>query len=358
MIGAATLDRPVEHDGAAAAGFLDRFFAERIARAAGHGIDYERLWSAARDAASGGKRIRPALVLAAHRAFAGAESESEPAVRLAAAFELLHTALLIHDDVIDHDLVRRGAPNVAGRFALDGVARGLSVARANEYGEASAILAGDLLISGAHRLVAELEAPSDVRGALLELLDECVFLAAAGEHADVRFAAGATPGERDILAMIENKTASYSFSAPLQAGALLGGATPDAVHRLGEIGRHLGVAFQLRDDVLGVYGNAAVTGKSVLGDLREGKETLLIAYARGHTGWSAVAVEFGRPDLDDAAAARLRAAIEASGARSRVEQLIAARCEAAIAAVETTLLPGALRDGLTATAHDCAERAR
>src|SRR5215207_4021992 len=336
MIGAATLDRPVEHDGAAVAGFLDTFFAERVARAAAHGGDYERLWSAARDAASGGKRIRPALVLAAHRAFAGAQTES--AVRLAAAFELLHTAFLIHDDVIDHDLVRRGAPNVAGRFALDGVARGLSVVRANEYGEASAILAGDLLISGAHRLVAELDAPHDVRGSLLELIDECVFLAAAGEHADVRFAAGATPGERDILAMIENKTASYSFSAPLQAGALLGGATPDAVDRLGEIGRHLGVAFQLRDDVLGVYGSPAVTGKSVLGDLREGKETLLIAYARAHAGWSAVAVEFGRPDLDDAAAARLRAAIEASGARSRVEQLITARCDAAIAAVETTLL--------------------
>lgn len=356
MIGAPTLDRPVEHDGTAVAAFLDTFFAERIARAAEHGGDYERLWSAARDAASGGKRIRPALVLAAHRAFAGGESAS--AVRLAAAFELLHTAFVIHDDVIDHDLVRRGAPNVAGRFALDGVARGLSVSRANEYGEASAILAGDLLISGAHRLVAELDAPRDVRGALLELIDECVFLAAAGEHADVRFAAGATPGEREILAMIENKTASYSFSAPLRAGALLGGATPDAVDRLGEIGRHLGVAFQLRDDVLGVYGSTAVTGKSVLGDLREGKQTLLIAFARGHAVWSGVALEFGRPDLDDAAAARLRTAIEASGARSRVEGLIAERCEAAIAAVATPILPAVLRDGLTATAHDCVERAR
>ena len=355
MIGT-TLDRPVEHDTAAVAEVLDTFFGERLVRAADHGGDYEQLWMAARDAASGGKRIRPALVLAAHRAFAGADSPS--AVRLAAAFELLHTAFLIHDDVIDHDLVRRGAPNVAGRFALDAVARGVPAARANDYGEASAILAGDLLISGAHRLVAELDAPGDVRAALLELLDECVFLAAAGEHADVRFAAGATPGERDILSMIENKTASYSFSAPLRAGALLGGATPDAVDLLGEIGRHLGVAFQLRDDVLGVYGSTAITGKSALGDLREGKETLLIAYARGHSRWSAVAVEFGRPDLDDAAAARLRAAIDASGARSRVEDLIAERCGAAIAAVATTALPAELRDGLTATAHECVERAR
>lgn len=354
MIGA-TLDRPVEHDGTVAE-FLDAFFARCIDRASMHGDEYARLWSAARDAASGGKRIRPALVLAAHRAFAGAQTGS--AVRLAAAFELLHTAFVIHDDVIDHDLVRRGAPNVAGRFALEGITRGLSAARANDYGQASAILAGDLLISGAHRLVAELDASPPVRGALLEVVDECVFLAAAGEHADVRYAAGATPGEEDILAMIEHKTASYSFSAPLQAGALLGGAPRDAVHRLGEIGRHLGVAFQLRDDVLGVYGRPEFTGKSVLGDLREGKETLLIAYARGHAAWSDVAAEFGRGDLDDAGAARLRMAIEASGARSRVERLIAERCDAATAAVSASLLPGALRDRLTATAHQCTERAR
>lgn len=355
MIGV-TLDRPVEHDGGTVAGFLDTFFAKRIAQASMHGDDYRRLWSAARDAASGGKRIRPALVFAAHRAFAGAQTES--AVHLAAAFELLHTAFVIHDDVIDHDLVRRGAPNVAGRFALEGIARGFAAGRANDYGEASAILAGDLLISGAHRLVAELDAPPAVRGALLELLDECVFLAAAGEHADVRHAAGATPCEREILAMIEHKTASYSFSAPLQAGALLGGATGDAVDRLGEIGRHLGVAFQLRDDVLGVYGRPELTGKSVLGDLREGKETLLIAYARGHAGWPDVAAEFGRGDLDDAAAARLRTAIEASGARSRVERLIVERCDAAMAAVSASLLPGTLRDQLEATARECVERAR
>ncbi len=355
MIGA-ILDRPVEHDVGAVAGFLDAFFAERISKAAAHGDDYRRLWSAARDAAAGGKRIRPALVLASYRAFAGTETPA--AVHVAAAFELLHTAFLMHDDVIDHDLMRRGAPNVAGRFALEGVSRGLSRSRANEYGEASAILAGDLLISAAHRLVAETEVPSDARGALLGIVDDCVFLAAAGEHADVRSGAGAIPGERDILAMIENKTASYSFTAPLQAGAVLGGATSDAVSRLGEFGRHLGVAFQLRDDVLGVFGSTALTGKSVLGDLREGKETLLVAYARGHADWSSVASEFGRPDLDEPAAERLRAAIESSGARSRVERRIAERRDAALRAIATPLLPDVLRDELTATTRACVERAR
>ena len=354
MIGA-TLDRPVSPD-LTVGGVLDGFFSERIEKAAALGDDYRRLWSAARDAADGGKRVRPALVLSAHRAFATADGLA--AVRLAAAFELLHTAFLMHDDVIDHDLVRRGAPNVAGRFALEGAARGLAPARAAEYGEASAILAGDLLISAAHRIVAELEATPEVRASLLEVVDECVFLAAAGEHADVRNSGDRAPDEFDILSMIEQKTASYSFSAPLQAGALLGGASAAAVERLGEIGRHLGVAFQLRDDVLGVYGTAAVTGKTVVGDLREGKQTLLIAYARGHDAWSSVASEFGRPDLDERSADRLRAAIESSGARARVERLIADRCEQAVSAIIAAGLPASLRDELTATAHACVERAR
>ena len=354
MIGA-TLDRPVAHDHASVDEVLDEFFIERVDRAAPLGEDYRRLWAAARDAAAGGKRVRPALVLAAHRAFAGADTRSS--THLAAAFEVLHTAFLIHDDVIDHDLVRRGFPNVAGRFALDAVSRGLDTARANEYGEASAILAGDLLISAAHRLVAGIEAPAGVRVPLLDIVDECVFLAAAGEHADVRHA-GASPDEHDILDMIERKTASYSFSAPLQAGALLGGASAGTVARLGEIGRHLGVAFQLRDDVLGVFGQPARTGKSVLGVLREGKQTLLIAYARGHADWSLVETHFGRADLDEPAAARLRAAIETTGARARVERLIDERCDEANPAIATGDLPAPLREELTATARECVERDR
>lgn len=354
MIGT-TLDRPITRRDVAVADVLDGFFAERIERASALGDDYRRLWSAARDAASGGKRIRPALVLAAHRGFAGVDTPS--ATRLASAFELLHTAFLMHDDVIDHDLVRRGAPNVAGLFALDGAARGLDPARASDYGEASAILAGDLLISAAHRLVADLDAPPEVRRALLDVVDDCVFLAAAGEHADVRHA-GSAPDERDILDMIEQKTASYSFSAPLQAGALLGGASAGAVSCLGEIGRHLGVAFQLRDDVLGVFGRQTLTGKSVLGDLREGKQTLLVAYARGHADWSRVASDFGRADLDESAGGRLRAAIESSGARARVERLIAERCDEAMRAAAASVLPEPLRDGLLATARECVERDR
>ncbi|MFK4730992.1 polyprenyl synthetase family protein [Agromyces mediolanus] len=352
--------------------YLGSFFDDAIVRADAHAADYRRLWAAARDAASGGKRIRPRLVLAAHDALApdgapgagvvpsgapGSGTHAE-AVALAAAFELLHTAFLVHDDVIDRDLVRRGEPNVAGRFALDAALRGLERERADAYGQASAILAGDLLIAAAHSLVAGLDVPAARRRAILAVLDECVFAAAAGEHADVRHAAGVRPDEADILAMIEDKTACYSFSAPLRAGALLAGAGPAEVARLGEIGRRLGVAFQLQDDLLGVYGDERVTGKTTLGDLREGKETLLIAYARGHAAWVAASGAFGRPDLDEAGARPLRAAIEASGARARVEARIAEETTAARTAIASAGLPDRLEAELLGLAAEATRRAK
>lgn len=335
---------------------LDAFFDDAAHRADAHGPAYRRLWEAARDAAAGGKRVRPRLVLAVHRAYGGADLDA--AVATAAAFELLHTAFLMHDDVIDHDDVRRGLPNVTGRFAAEARAQGAETGRAQEYGEASAILAGDLLISAAHRMIAALDLPPDRREALLDLVDECVFLAAAGEHADVRFALGAAPAATEILAMIENKTACYSFSAPLRAGAILAGADKSEVGHLGEIGRDLGVAFQLRDDVLGVYGERARTGKSTLGDLREGKETLLIAYARADASWPAVADRFGAADLDEAGADVLRATIAASGARARVEALVEERCGSAVEQIERAALPVDLGHELTTIARECAERDR
>lgn len=342
------VDPAAAHDAdrvAAVDAYLEDFFARSLRRTQAHPADYRRLWAAARNAASGGKRIRPRLVLAAHDAFAG--SASQDAVALACAFELLHTAFLMHDDVIDHDFVRRGEPNVAGRFALDAALLGASEGQAQDYGRASAILAGDLLLAAAHTIAASLEAPSATRRAVIDVLDDCVFAAAAGEHADVRHALGELPGEHDIIAMIADKTACYSFSAPLRAGGLLGGADAETVARLGEIGRRMGIAFQLRDDVLGVYGDERVTGKSTLGDLREGKQTLLVAYARSHAAWIDVSPGFGRGDLDEAGARGIREAIERSGARARVEALISAELGAALRLIRAPGLPASLAATLT-----------
>lgn len=323
---------------------LDEFFAERISLASAYGENYRLLWEAAREASSGGKRFRPALVVGVYRDLRGTDEDS--ALRIATAFELLHTAFLLHDDVIDRDLVRRGVPNLVGAFAADATQRGASDASARTWGEASAILAGDLLIQAAQGFIARLAVADDIRSRLLDLFDRSVFITAAGELADVAFSARVrVPSLSDVMAMTEQKTASYSFEAPLKAGAMLAGAGPDTLSTLGEFGRLVGIAFQLRDDQLGVFGDASITGKSVINDLRNGKETPLIAHARSTAHWPQIEDALGDPALSDEDGLLLRATLEECGARTFVDALIADHVSRAVDLVDqSTLSP-------TLTAH-------
>lgn len=260
-------------------GRLAAFFAERIAASAGYGDDYQHLWSSARAAADGGKRMRPRFVLAALAALGG--EIDAVAIDTATAFELLHTAFLLHDDVIDGDTVRRGRPNLSGEFAADAAARGTARQRALLWGESASILAGDLLLHAATALVGRLDIPAATRGRLLDVLDHSVVVTAAGELADVGLAVGLTaPSLPAVLGMTERKTAAYSVAGPVMAAAILAGGDDGLLSVLADYGRLVGTAFQLGDDLLGVYGDQEHTGKSVLSDLREGKKTTLIAFAR------------------------------------------------------------------------------
>lgn len=332
---------------------IGRFFAGRIARADEMGGRYGDLWRRAADATQGGKRLRPRLLLLAHERLGGMEDDS--ALHAAAAFEVLHTALLMHDDVLDRDLVRRGQPNLAGRFAAEALDDGHDPRTATAWAEASALLAGDLLISGAHALVADVRHPS--AAALHAMIDDALLLTAAGEHADVGYAKGVMrAGRDDILRMIEQKTAAYSFAAPLQVGALLAGAGAQIVEALDRIGSRLGLLYQLRDDALGVFGVESSTGKSVIGDLREGKRTMLVVFAEGTPEWEAVRAIFGRAPLDAADADRLRAALLACGAVERMQRMIDDVLREVLHEIAVAPLPTGLRSELAHIAERCAER--
>lgn len=335
---------------------LDAFFSDRISLATAYGDNYRLLWEAAREASMGGKRFRPALVVGVYRDLGGADDDS--ALRIATAFELLHTAFLLHDDVIDHDVVRRGVPNLVGSFAADATARGASDVAARTWGEASAILAGDLLIQAAQGFIARLGVADDIRGPLLDLFDRSVFVTAAGELSDVAFSARVlVPSLTDVMDMTEQKTASYSFEAPLKAGALLAGADADTLGTLGEFGRLVGIAFQLRDDLLGVFGDADVTGKSVLNDLRNGKETPLIAHARSTAHWPGIEDAIGEPGLSDADVLTLRDALEECGARAFVDALITDHVTRAVDLIESSALPPTLTAHLRDVARHAVVRA-
>lgn len=290
-----------------------------------------RLWDALATAAEGGKRFRPALVMAAHAALAPDSPDASVAVaaRVAAAVELLHTAFVVHDDIIDGDEVRRGRLNVSGTYAAAALADGATPEQAHELGLAAGILAGDLALAAAVRAVATCGADVAVTHRLLDLFDGALHVTACGELADVTHSLhlGAATLE-ESLRMEEQKTSAYSFTLPLQAGAVLAGADEQTVARLGEAGRRMGIAFQLLDDLVGVFGDPAATGKSATSDLRSGKQTPLLVHATTTPEWAVLRDLVGR-DLSDDELAEARRLLTASGSRDVVERLVETELAAA-----------------------------
>lgn len=313
----------------------DRLFAQ-----AGHQVldEHDRsLWEALRLQVGGGKRFRPALLNGLYSALGGQDLDC--AARVADAIELLHTSFVIHDDVIDDDQMRRGQPNISGIFSARASDAGVPPARARLYGDAAAILAGDLALAAAVREMALCGARPDRVVALMDLLEDVLHRSAAGELADVRISLTGDASLAEVLDVAEWKTAAYSFELPLQAAGILADVPDDIVSTLGSVGRHLGTAFQLCDDLSGVFGSVEQTGKDPLGDLREGKCTALIAIARTHELWPDLAPFVGDPELTTAGAQQARELIIRCGARQAVETLIQDVCSAAVNQASSLLGP-------------------
>lgn len=306
---------------------------------------YEKLWDDLERMALGGKLIRPTLLIDTHDALGGADANA--AIDAACAMQLLHIGFVVHDDVIDHDTLRRGEPNITGRFAAEAMGLGAAESAATSWGEASSLLAGDLMLTLAQSLLARLDIDRDRRTAILDIVEDTITQSAAGEQSDVWLSLGIEQASaEEVLAMIARKTSAYSFEAPVRIAAVLAGSAPELIDRLGAIARRIGIVYQLRDDVLGIFGEEALTGKSTLSDLREGKETLLIAFARPDPGWATVAHLFGDRALDATAGQRLSEAIEGSGARMFLETMITERCETIGRLIDEADLPSRLARSL------------
>ncbi len=307
------------------------------ARATATDPEHARLWEALAEATEGGKRFRPALVVAAHDALGGGCPDA--AAEVGAAVELLHTAFVIHDDVIDGDDLRRGRLNVSGTFHASALAAGATRAEAADYGRTAAILAGDLALAAAIRAVATCGAAPPVVERLLDLFDAALHTTAAGELADVRLSLDLGAASlAQSLTMEAQKTSAYSFTLPLQAGALLAGAEDATVIRLGEAGRSLGIAFQLADDLDGVFGDPAQTGKSATSDLRTSKQTPLLTHARSTAQWERIRPYVGR-DLSEGELAEARRLLTACGSRLFVEELAGQHLSSARSVLEELEVP-------------------
>jgi len=325
---------------------IEAFFAERARAAARYGPDYARLWRTAAQTVRGGKFVRPELLLVAHGAMAAnAPSSPRVIVDAAAAVELLHYAFVLHDDVIDGDQLRRGQPNLQGAVAAS-AEPSVGQARAAHWAATSGILMGDLMLSGVYQLIAGLDVPATTRSRLLSVLGDTIDETVAGEHADVGLAHGIiSPDLGTILAMCANKTATYTFELPLAFAAILADAPPEVVRSLTRAGRHLGLAFQLQDDLLSVFGDPARHGKDAGSDLREAKVTAIIAHARSSAAWPRIEPLLGR-ELDAAELRRARLLLMKSGAKAEVERHIDEALGGFRAALGDQAVPAGVRAGL------------
>ena len=336
---------------------LEQFFSLAKERAIALGPEYVHLWKTLEENTRGGKRFRPRMVFAAYEALGGTNLET--AAYVGAAFELLHTALIVHDDVIDHDFVRRGVSNISGSYRERSLARGSSLRIAEHSGISAAVIAGDLALFNSYRLIDKSGVSDVVRERLLEVMDEALFASAAGELIDVDFTSlPEMPEVADILNMERLKTAVYSFESPLQAGAILAGAPEEVISTLGDFGREIGIAYQIVDDLLGVFGLEEETGKTTLGDLREGKRTVMISFATTTPAWVSIATLVGDPGLTEADALVIRDVLTKCGARAFAEDLARSYGQRALARLSESHMPPTLREELHPVAENVIGRVK
>lgn len=347
---------------------LRKLFSRSTATAEAYGADFSRLWNLAARHVQGGKLVRPVLLLetygavhSAHSAdpsspsphflFApGAQHHSE-VLTIAAAVEALHYAFLLHDDVIDGDFFRRGHQNLIGEL-VETPAEEARPGGAQHWAQAGGILAGNLLLSAAHQLFARVKVPEEVRVRLLDLLEHTIFETTAGEFTDIGLSDGIiSPDLATVLTMTRRKTASYSFELPLRAAVILGGGSLELENRLSLAGSHLGLAYQLQDDLLSTFGDADVHGKDPYSDLREGKQTAIICFARMTSLWPHLEADFANPHLSVERAEDLRNYLRECGAEDFVLGLIQEQMTAfydVLADDETQTIPAEVRDVLLA----------
>lgn len=310
------------------------------------GKAYAELWETMLELSqAGGKRIRPYLTMLSYQAFGGKDTGSMMPV--AAAQELLHLGLLVHDDIIDRDTTRYGRPNIAGTYAQRFAGQ---TADSEHYALSSALLAGNLLITGSYQMIIHSELPSDAIATTLKLLNRAVFEVSGGEFLDT-IASFSPVDAFDSLQIANYKTASYSFVAPLLIGATAAGANAESIRLLRELGESLGIAYQLSDDLLGSFGDPVITGKSRDGDIRERKRTYLLQKTLQRCTdeqrhYLEQAIAHARP-LQDNEIKKVRAIMEHSGAKAEVEQLMQHYAERGQRALDALALEPAITDILT-----------
>ncbi|MBZ2195633.1 polyprenyl synthetase family protein [Occultella gossypii] len=310
----------------------------------------------------GGKRLRASFAAAGWLALGGPDDlQRAPEIVLAGSgLELFQLAALVHDDLIDGSLTRRGLPAAHRQFTTLHDQRAM-LDTGDHFGAAGAVLLGDLLLVAA---VGELQdalelLPASARAAGRRIVQRMMAEVTVGQYLDIY--AQSAPWSADAALdldrarrVIRSKSARYSVEHPLTLGAAMAGADEPALGAASRIGLPIGEAFQLRDDVLGVFGDPDVTGKPAGDDLREGKRTVLVTLAMTRADAAGVDLlrsALGNADLDPDTVARVRELLTGTGALASVEELIGERTAAALAAIDAAGYAQPARDRLRTLAR-------
>jgi geranylgeranyl diphosphate synthase, type I len=334
---------------------LHRFLSRERDRAAGLSPDATMLLDElALTIRAGGKRLRPLFCYWGYRAGGGRDEFA--VARAGAALELLHTFAVIHDDVMDRAQLRRGQPTahrrLAERWEVEPEER-------ERFGRSAAILAGDLAQALADQLLLESGCPADRIPPVLRRFNDMRTQAVTGEFLDVLSAVRREQDEQGARRVAALKSASYTVVGPVLLGAALAGAGPGLESGLAAYAWPLGEAFQLRDDVLGTFGDPAVTGKDRDTDIREGKQTALVVKAgelAGPEGRRMLTERLGRPDLDAGQVEEVRDLLRASGALAETIALIGMLAAQAKAALDGLPVSDEVRSALASLADLVAVR--
>jgi geranylgeranyl diphosphate synthase type I len=322
---------------------LDAFLAAHRPALLAMGPELAPLADALEELLAGGKRLRAGFCFWGHLGAGG--KDTDDLVRAAASFEMFQAAAIIHDDVMDGSDTRRGRPAVHKQFEALHATSGWQ-GDDSAFGRGAAILLGDLCLSWSDEmLVGSGLVNPDARTVFDDMRAELM----AGQYLDLLEQVRGDNTVESALRVARFKSAKYTIVEPLHLGAALAGAGTEVFAAYTAYGMPLGEAFQLRDDVLGVFGDPDVTGKPAGDDLREGKRTVLVAMAlETATPDQATSVRrhLGDPQLDEAGVEALRTVLRATGAVSRVEDLIERRTSQALTALEQAPIVPAAADVL------------
>lgn len=280
-------------------------------------------------ARSGGKRFRPYMISLSYEACGGGDFRD--ILPVATAQELLHLSMLIHDDIIDRDTLRYGTENIIGQYLRTYDQLTTNKTQQLHLANSAALLAGDLGLSGAYEMILESNLSDTQKIKACKQLGSGIFNMIGGELLDTESAL--YPIEQtNPAAIAKYKTASYTFVSPLLIGAELAGASLETISLLRQFGESVGIAFQYADDILGIFGDETITGKSNKGDIKEGKRTYLMQRTielANEDNQKTILRILGNPEATNGDIDTVRFIIEQSAALQRTEQEINSLAESA-----------------------------